>query len=151
MSSLVRKALCIVINFLILWSICCSSLVNFKNGPEYSPREIIQVFFSLMKFLQLSLVSRSFLVGLRYFFLIRFLSPPLQWWCPLQNRKKDICWYIFHYLFYFIVPTRFDFKVLAEYKKYFIKIISSVRNNYNKWILDSVRNSHLQRVSCIWH
>ena len=37
-SSLGCYAFCIVINFLVLWSICLSSsLVDFKNGPEESP------------------------------------------------------------------------------------------------------------------
>ena len=36
MSSLGCKAFCIVINFLVLWSICLSSfLIHFKNDPEY--------------------------------------------------------------------------------------------------------------------
>ena len=38
MSSLTCKALCIVMSFLVLWSICfSSSLVHFKNDPENSP------------------------------------------------------------------------------------------------------------------
>ena len=36
LSSLGCNALCMVISFLVLWSICLSSsLVQFKNGPEY--------------------------------------------------------------------------------------------------------------------
>ena len=36
MSFLGCNALCIVINFLVLWSICqSSSILNFKNGSEY--------------------------------------------------------------------------------------------------------------------
>ena len=33
--SLGCNALCIVISFLVLWSICLSSLIHFKNSPEY--------------------------------------------------------------------------------------------------------------------
>ena len=65
------KALCIVMSFLVLMSICGnSSLVHFKNGPEYITRRTAQVFIILMKFLLQSLVSRSFLVWLRNSFLI---------------------------------------------------------------------------------
>ena len=52
--------LCIVIIFLVLWSIC-SSLVYFKNGPEYLKRGTSQVFIPFMKFLQYSLVSSNFI------------------------------------------------------------------------------------------
>ena len=45
-SSLGCKALCIVINFLLLWSICLSfSLVHFKKGSEYLKRGTVQSFF----------------------------------------------------------------------------------------------------------
>ena len=38
-SSLGCNALCMVISFLVLWSLCLSSyLVHFKNGPEYLTR-----------------------------------------------------------------------------------------------------------------
>ena len=68
------KDLCIVINFVVLWSICLSfSIVHFKNGPEYLTRESAQMIIPLMKFLLQSLVSRSFLVLLRYSFPIFFL------------------------------------------------------------------------------
>ena len=71
MSSLRYKALCIDIKFLVLWPICLnSSLVYFKNGSAYLTRMTAQVFISLMRFLLLSLVSRSFLILLRYSFLI---------------------------------------------------------------------------------
>ena len=67
-SSLGCKTLCIIISFLVLWSICWSSfLVHFKNCPE---RGTAQLFIILMRFLHCSLVSISFLVLLRYSFLI---------------------------------------------------------------------------------
>ena len=70
-SSLGCNALCSVISSLILWSIyLSSSLVYFKNGPEYLTRSIAQVFIPLIWFLQHSFVSSSFLVLLRYFFFI---------------------------------------------------------------------------------
>ena len=56
-SSLGCKALCIVISFLVFWPICWSSSIDcFNNGPENL----------------LSLVSSSFLVSLRYSFVIFF-------------------------------------------------------------------------------
>ena len=72
-SSLECNALCMVISFLILWSnILSSSLVHFKNGPEYLTRGTAQVFIPLIRFLLHSFVSSSFLVLLRYSFLIFF-------------------------------------------------------------------------------
>ena len=77
-SSLGCKALSIVIKFLVLRSICLSSsLVLFKNGPEYLTRRTAQVFIPLRKFLEQSLVSRSFLDRLRNsirFFFSSFIS-----------------------------------------------------------------------------
>ena len=68
-SSLECKALCIVISFLVLWFICLSSsVVYFKNGPEYRTRGTAQVFISFIKFLLYSLASSGFLVLLRYAF-----------------------------------------------------------------------------------
>ena len=65
------KALCIIISFLVLGSICwSSSIVHFRNGPEYFTRR--QVFIFLMRFLLCSLVSSSFLVLLRYTFYFYF-------------------------------------------------------------------------------
>ena len=54
MSSLGCKALCISINFLVLWSICRSySFVHFKNGLEYLRRGATPLFIP-------SLLSSSF-------------------------------------------------------------------------------------------
>ena len=66
----------IVMSFLVLWSICwSSSLVPFKNDPEYLTRgETAQVSILLMRFLFYSLVYSSFLVPLRCSFLIFFIS-----------------------------------------------------------------------------
>ena len=72
-SSLGCYALCMVISFLILWSICLSSsLVNLRKGPEYLMRGTAQVFIPLIRFLLESLVSSCFLVLLRYSFWILF-------------------------------------------------------------------------------
>ena len=70
------SALCIVISVLVLWSICrSSSLVHFKNGPEYLIIGAAQVFYSSENDLLQSLVSKSFLVLLRYsFFTFLFFS-----------------------------------------------------------------------------
>ena len=63
------KTLWIVFSFLVLWFICLSSsLIYFKNGPEYLLRETAQVFTPLVRFQQYSFVSRSFLFFLRYSF-----------------------------------------------------------------------------------
>ena len=70
-SSLGYNALCTIISFLILWSICLSSsLVHFKKGPEYLTRDTAQVFIPLIRFRLDSFVSSSVLVLLRYLFWI---------------------------------------------------------------------------------
>ena len=47
------KTLYIIINFLVLWSICLnSSLAHFKNGPDDLSRWTGQVFIPLMRFLR---------------------------------------------------------------------------------------------------
>ena len=72
-SSLVCNALCMVISFLVFWSICFSpSLVHFKNAPKYLTRDTAQVFIPLISFMFYSFFSSSFLVLLRYSFLIFF-------------------------------------------------------------------------------
>ena len=72
-SSLGCNALCMVISFLVLWSICLSSsLVHLRKGPEYLTRCTAQVFIPLIRFLQESFVSSSFVVLLRYSFWILF-------------------------------------------------------------------------------
>ena len=73
MSSLGCNALCMVISFLVLWSICLSSsLVHLRKGPEYLTRSTAQVFISLIRFMLWSFVSSIFLVLLRYSFWILF-------------------------------------------------------------------------------
>ena len=96
-SSLGCNALCIVINFLVLWSICFRpSLVHFKNGPEYITRKTAQVFIHLIRFLLNSFVSGSSLGFFRYSFLIfLFISP-----C-LIVLASDIP----NYLYFFFSPT----------------------------------------------
>ena len=70
-SSLGCNALCIVISFLVLWSIClCSSLVHLRKGPDYLTSGTAHVFIPLIRFLLLSFVLSSFLVLLRCSFLI---------------------------------------------------------------------------------
>ena len=61
---------CMVISFLVLWSICStSSLVLFKNGHEYLTRRTAQVFIPLIRFLQNSFILSNYQV-LKYSFLI---------------------------------------------------------------------------------
>ena len=76
MSSPGCKALSIVINFFILWSICLRSfLVHFKNGLEYLTRGTAHVFIQLMRVLLQSLVSRTFLIfcDTHFFFFFFYL------------------------------------------------------------------------------
>ena len=61
------------ISLLVLWSICLSStLVHFKNGPEYLTRETAKVFISLTRLL--SFVSINFKYFLSSY---EFLTPVL--------------------------------------------------------------------------
>ena len=70
MSSLGCNALCMVISFLVLWSICLSlSSVHFRKGPEYLTRGTAQVFIPLIRFLLESFVSSSFPSSPEIFFL----------------------------------------------------------------------------------
>ena len=86
-----------VITFHVLWFICLSfSLVHFKNGPEYLTRSTAQVFIPLIRFLQHSFVSSSFLDLLRcsfhflnyyyyyyyyyYFTHLRVFHISVSWW-----------------------------------------------------------------------
>ena len=80
-SSLRCKSLCIVISFLVLLSNCLSSLVNFKNGPEYLTRETAQVFIPRIRFLLYSFVQSSSTVLLRYSFLISLIFPSICKFC----------------------------------------------------------------------
>ena len=68
MSYLRCKAICIISSFLVLWSICCSSLVHFKIGTELLTQRTAQVFIPLMRFLLCCLVLSSLLVLLKYSF-----------------------------------------------------------------------------------
>ena len=84
-SSVGCKALCIAMGALVLLSLCwSSSLVLFKNSPEYLTRGKSQVFIPLMKILLCSLISSSFFVILRgsFFFHLHvfhhiYPTPPL--------------------------------------------------------------------------
>ena len=83
MWSLGRQTSCIVVSFLVFWLICLSSLlVIFKNAPEYLLRGTAMEIIPLIRFLLQSVVSRNFIVRLRYSFVI-FLLFPLVWWYPL--------------------------------------------------------------------
>ena len=69
------KALRIVINFLVLWSIYqSSSLIHFKNGPEYFTRGTAKVFIPLTRFLLQSSVSRSLSFLRQSFLIFSFIS-----------------------------------------------------------------------------
>ena len=69
MSSLVCRALCKVMSFLVLLSICLSSsFVHFQNGLELLTRGSAQLFNPFLRFLWYSLASSNFDVLLRYSF-----------------------------------------------------------------------------------
>ena len=74
-SSLRCYVLCMVISFLVLWSICLSSsLVPLRKGPEYLTRGTAQLFIPLIRFLSESFVSSNFRVLLRYpFWILSFI------------------------------------------------------------------------------
>ena len=68
-SSLGCNALCMVISFLVRWSICLRfSQGHFKNGPEYLTRGIARAVTPYIRFILYSFVSSSFLIHLRYSF-----------------------------------------------------------------------------------
>ena len=70
-----------VMSFLVLSSTCLgSSLIHFKNGPEYFTRRKAKVLIPLIRFLLYSFVS-SFLVLQSLFFFL--LSTGHVWWFPL--------------------------------------------------------------------
>ena len=70
-SSLWCNALCMLISFLVLWFIwLSSSLVHFKNCPEYLTGGTAQVIVPLIWFLLPSFVSSTFMGLLGYSFLI---------------------------------------------------------------------------------
>ena len=94
--------LCIVISFLILWSIFWSySLVHFKNSPEYLSWGTARVLIAVMRFLLCSLVSNTFviLLKLKNFFLLSF---PLVWWYPLPIFPST-CKFPFIIVFWFFL------------------------------------------------
>ena len=71
-----------------IWLWYRSSLVHFKIGPKYLPREADRVFIPLMRTLLCSLVSSSFLVLMGYSFLISFLLIILFIIGVLSDRKS---------------------------------------------------------------
>ena len=74
MPSLGCKVLCVINNFFVLWFIHqSSSLVYFKNGPEYHTRWAAKIFIPLMQFLRIFLISKIFLVLRKSFLIFSFL------------------------------------------------------------------------------
>ena len=89
-SSLGCNALYMFISFLVLKSICLSSsLVHLEKGPEYLTRNTAQVFIPLIRFLQDSFVSSSFLFSwdINFEFCLSF---PLVWLC--QHPRCPSIW-----------------------------------------------------------
>ena len=76
-------------------------LVHFKNGPEYLTRGTAKSFIPLMRVFPCSLVSSSFLVLLRYSFLIfSFISACLMRPLPIF---PSICKFLFLLRSYFLI------------------------------------------------
>ena len=101
-STLICKALYIVINFLILSSIClCSTLVHCKNGPEYMTR-VLPCYLSIKcDFFLQSLLSRSFLHVQTYYFLIFSFSADFLIFL-------NICYFYFLEAFWFVFQSVMD-------------------------------------------
>ena len=77
-------------------------LLKFISCPDYLTRRTAQVFISLMRFLLQSLVSKSFLVSLGFF----FLSCARIWWCLLpifSNTWKFTFFLAFRFFLYLAV------------------------------------------------
>ena len=122
-SSLGCCTLCMVISFLVLWSICLSSpLVHFIKGLEYLTRGTTQVFILLIRFRQLSFVSSSFLVLIRYSFWI-CLSFPLVCSCQ-PPRCPSICRLRFLWVFYSCLELVVQFRQLDAVLPLFITSIA---------------------------
>ena len=98
--SLRCNALCMVISFLVLWSIfLCSSLVHLRKGPKYLTRDTAQVFIPLNRFL-----LGSFLVLLRYSFrIVSFICTCLMVFLniilPVRRLKYQCNCFSFHFCF----------------------------------------------------
>ena len=74
MSFLEFKALCIVVSFLVLWSICLnSSFVHFKIGSRVSHKEGGSGVYPFHKISSIRIGFEKFFVRLRYSFLIFFI------------------------------------------------------------------------------
>ena len=107
--SLESKVLHMVISFLVFWPICLtSSLVYFKNGPEYFTKGTAPIFILLLRFLRFCLVSSSFLFLLRYSFLIfSFISTYLRCLLPISQVFVD---------FLFSESSNFFLSLVVEFR-----------------------------------
>ena len=130
-------ALCFVMSFFFFfWSICrSSSLVCFKNVPKYLSRGTTQVLISLMIFLLWSLVSISFLVLLRFSFLIFFFNLLMFDGVLFQYPQAFLSFhfserYYFYYSFEFITPALADvFQLVFEWQQ----TSSSLQDSSRYW------------------
>ena len=83
-------AFCILLSFLVLWSVCwSSSFFHFKNDSGHLTRRKAQVFIPLMRILLQILVSRSFLVRQGLFFIFHFISTCLMVSLPIFASTYD--------------------------------------------------------------
>ena len=101
------KALCLVFNFIVLLSICLiSSLVHFKNYPESTTRSTASLFIPSMRFLLSTLVLRSFLVCLRFSFLIDLSSSAKYLWFSFSPSHRIFSFFQqFYFIHYWSFPT----------------------------------------------
>ena len=112
MWSLGWNALCIVINFLILWSTSLTSPppVHFKNAPGYFIRGLYRCLCLGLDLSNKAWIREAFFVFIRYYFLIvSFISASL----------VVIAFNILKYLQFSFSPSDLDFVVLFLYLNLF--------------------------------
>ena len=134
MSSLVSKALCIVLIFHVLCFIFLNScFVYFKNGPEYLIKGTAKMFIPLMRFLQQSSVTSRFFVFLSYFFLLFYLSFLLVWWSLLPI-VLSICNFLFFQAFWSFPDLTVLFILLFLFSYFHYNHVTSYIN-FHSYIL----------------
>ena len=181
-SSLTYIVYVISLMHLVLLSICWnSSPVHFKNGPEHFTRGTEHVFIPLMRFLPQSLVSRNFLVRLRYSFKKIFLlfllvddvqlhySPLLVsflfskssasffiWqfysFCYL-TLSTFLLWHIFQFYFYILVNFWFvsQSPILFSFLHFYVVHVQVLINLFLFWFCKFVASSTLSMNVIEWH
>ena len=117
MSSLGCKDLCIVVTFLVFWSVCWgSSVVHFKNGPEnvikgdiqgvYPFNEILGL-YSFNKIPTTELGFKKFSRSFKTFFLFVYLFFNHHFW--IESNIPTTCKFLFLQAFWFFLDLIFLF------------------------------------------